>query len=175
VRRRAEHLTHEQTGPLVPSPSRPSQSPVTQLLALQRQAGNRAVAAALKPSGPQAPRLPGTPIALQRKAGTYEAGERAPASAGRGILAPDVTLLSATGSGYDAAANSVVVADFAPGSARQAGAVLAAAQAAVGVGGQLLDIVGLLGRRGDDHDLVSGGDRLGVVALQLRHRSGRRG
>lgn len=88
-----------------------------QLLALQRHAGNRAVVGALKPPGQRVPKLAGTPIALQRAAYEYEASERATATTSRGILGTDVTLLAGTGSGYNAAANSVLVADFEPGSA----------------------------------------------------------
>ncbi|MGH3840515.1 MAG: hypothetical protein ACRDS0_03585 [Pseudonocardiaceae bacterium] len=88
-----------------------------QLLALQRQVGNRAVANALTTSVQRAPRLPGIPIELQRVDCKYDAAERATAATSRGVLIPDVSLLAATGSGYNAAANSIVVADFEPGSA----------------------------------------------------------
>lgn len=71
----------------------------TRILGLQRQAGNRAVAGA-----------------LQRVACEYEPGEKA-AGIDRGILSRDVSLIAATGSGYNAAPNSIVVADFRPESA----------------------------------------------------------
>jgi hypothetical protein len=57
-----------------------------------------------------------TPIALQREACEYQAGEKA-TGIDRGILGTDVQLIPATGSGYDAAPNSVVIADFRPESA----------------------------------------------------------
>ncbi|HYZ79900.1 MAG TPA: M35 family metallo-endopeptidase [Solirubrobacteraceae bacterium] len=65
-------------------------------MALQRTAGNRAVA-----------RLVGC---------TYRPGERSSA-AGRGILDPDVSLLGGLSSPYPASGDSVVVGDFAPNSA----------------------------------------------------------
>jgi outer membrane protein OmpA-like peptidoglycan-associated protein len=68
-------------------------------MALQRSAGNAAVARV-----------------LQRTACEYEPGER-DTGINRGVLGRDVSLLSATGSGYNAAGNSVVVADFRPESA----------------------------------------------------------
>ena len=70
-------------------------------------------------------RRPGAAVALQRVACEYEASEKAKAAAGGGLLAPAVTLLATIGSGYDAAGNSVVVADFAPGSAVVRGSVAA--------------------------------------------------
>jgi hypothetical protein len=77
---------------------------------------SRAVASAPQGSGPGV-RRPGAAVALQRAACEYEASEKAKAAAGGGLLAPAVTLLATIGSGYNAAGNSVVVADFAPGSA----------------------------------------------------------
>lgn len=69
----------------------------SRVLALQRSAGNRAVA-----------RLVGC---------TYDPDERAAAS-GRGILDRDVSLLGGLDSPYPASGDSVVVGDFAPDSAR---------------------------------------------------------
>ena len=117
MRRRSEPQTQEKTVPLPAGTSRPPRSQAMQLLALQRHAGNRAVVGALKTPGRRLPKLAGTPIALQRAAYEYGARERATATTGRGILGTDVTLLAGTGSGYNAASNSVVVADFEPGSA----------------------------------------------------------
>ena len=105
MRRRTQRATQETTVPVVPASSTPMPAFAMRLLALQRQAGNRAVADALN-----------TPIALQRVACEYEAGEKATAI-DRGILSTDVKLITGTGSGYNASPNSIVVADFRPESA----------------------------------------------------------
>ena len=55
MRRRTQRATQETTVPVVPASSTPMPAFAMRLLALQRQAGNRAVADALN-----------TPIALQR-------------------------------------------------------------------------------------------------------------
>jgi outer membrane protein OmpA-like peptidoglycan-associated protein len=47
----------------------------------------------------------------------YEPGERRHAASGAGVLIPDVSLLAAIESAYSASGDSVVVGDFAPGSA----------------------------------------------------------
>jgi outer membrane protein OmpA-like peptidoglycan-associated protein len=69
----------------------------SRLLALQRTAGNRAVARLVSCA--------------------YGAGERGAAS-GRGLLERDVSLLGGLNSPYPASGDSVVVGDFAPNSAR---------------------------------------------------------
>jgi len=86
---------------------------------LQRMIGNRHVARLVQtrrllPNG----KMVGlqSPIALQRAACEYESGEKA-TGIDRGILGTDVQSIPATGSGYDAAPNSVVIADFRPESA----------------------------------------------------------
>jgi outer membrane protein OmpA-like peptidoglycan-associated protein len=82
----------------------PAASELGALLALQRGAGNRAVS-----------RMIGPPT-VQRDC-EYEPGEKAAAYRGS-ILSPDVRKLASTGSGYNASADSVLVADFEPNSAR---------------------------------------------------------
>ena len=79
----------------------PTSPEVQRLLQLQRSAGNRAVAGAL---------------VVQRDPVAYEPGESEAATA-RGVISPDVRLLAGTGSRFNAAANSVLVADFRPNSA----------------------------------------------------------
>lgn len=87
---------------------------------LQRMIGNRHVAQLI-----QARRLLPNgntvglqrPIMLQRVAACeYQSGEKA-TGIDRGIIGTDVQLIPATGSGYDASPNSVVIADFRPESA----------------------------------------------------------
>lgn len=82
------------------------------LLHLQRSAGNRAVAGAL-----EADRGVGVVgvLPVQRDPVAYEKGESALATA-RGIINPDIQLLAGTGSRFNAAANSVLIADFRPNS-----------------------------------------------------------
>ncbi len=86
------------------------------VLALQRNAGNRAVSAALTSPASLVPSAAPAPLAVQRAPATYEPGESATATA-RGIISPDVRLLGGTGSGYNASPDSVLVADFRPNSA----------------------------------------------------------
>ncbi|WP_195909016.1 hypothetical protein [Microlunatus sp. Gsoil 973] len=86
----------------VPDETEPSPPELHRLLRLQRSAGNRAVAGALVP--------------VQRDPVAYEPGESETATA-RGVISPDVRLLAGTGSRFNAAANSVLVADFRPNSA----------------------------------------------------------
>lgn len=87
-----------------PVPTAPPAAELEALLALQRSAGNRAVSRVIAPS------------TVQRDC-EYEPGEKAAAYRGS-ILSPDVRKLASTGSGYNAAAGSVLVADFEPDSAR---------------------------------------------------------
>src|SRR4051812_38220092 len=84
--------------------------------ALQRLAGNKATAEAF--TNPRSARsgAPDARLALQRVPVSYEPNESATATA-RGIITPDVRLLAGTGSSYNAASNSILVADFRPNSA----------------------------------------------------------
>ena len=103
-----------------PAPSAGSlQGELHRIRQLQRLIGNRHVARLIEarrllPNGKMIDLQ--TPIALQRAACEYQSGEKATGIA-RGILGTDVQLIPATGSGYDAAPTSVVIADFRPESA----------------------------------------------------------
>jgi outer membrane protein OmpA-like peptidoglycan-associated protein len=105
MRRRAQQAGLDTKVPVTPGPTTPMPSFAMRLLTLQRQAGNRAVTGALQ-----------VPLPLQRTACAYDTGEREKAT-DRGVLPRDVRLIAGSGSGYNAAPNSVVVADFRPGSA----------------------------------------------------------
>ena len=84
---------------------------------LQGSAGNRAVAALLSPPGSRVPPPATNPeLVLQREPASYDPGEKERATAS-GVLTSDVMLLAGIGSGYNAAANSVLIADFRPNSA----------------------------------------------------------
>jgi outer membrane protein OmpA-like peptidoglycan-associated protein len=110
------HTMQQQDGPTRPGPH-------GAVLQMQRLIGNRAVQAALQRESARGvirPR-PTTVGARAQEADetsacAYEAGEKATAI-DRGILATDVQLITGTGSGYNAAPNSIVVADFRPESA----------------------------------------------------------
>jgi outer membrane protein OmpA-like peptidoglycan-associated protein len=69
--------------------------------------------------------LAGPGQVVQRAACDYDAAEKAKLTGGGRVLAPEVWLLGAIRSGYNAAPNSVVVADFPPGSAVVKGAAAA--------------------------------------------------
>src|SRR5262245_13537983 len=112
LKRRSQRAPQARDAPLAPASWAPRRSVATQLLELQRQVGNRAVANALAGPGQ----------IVQRADCDYDAAEKAKLAGGGRVLAPEVSMLGAIRSGYNAAPNSVVVADFLPGSARVRGA-----------------------------------------------------
>ncbi len=117
MRRQAEARARAGRTASPPAPASPGMPGLSGLVsALQRRAGNKATAEALTnprsaPSG-----APDARLALQRVPVGYEPNESATATA-RGIITPDVRLLAGTASSYDAASNSILVADFRPNSA----------------------------------------------------------
>ena len=115
MRRSAERATAAGNVPPTFQPGPPRAGPCVSILALQRGVGNRAVTTALTAHLSGGSMVP-TELVIQRDRVRYEPNESAIAT-DRGILPQDVQMLAGTGSRYNAAANSIVIADFRPNSA----------------------------------------------------------